>query len=239
MATLRDYYGDFAQSLRSDFAVIVRLQNSLMVGLQNESVIRSFLREHLPDWFGVETGFVLPYADFEEKIDYSRQVDIIIYDRMRYAPVHSVDGFVLVREEAVAATIEVKTTMRQQDLIAALENIRSTKAINRGIYGYVFAFSTSLRDTTIQRRLQAFEQHHSFRELPDAICVLDGQFIARNQAEMKKVEARGDQLAMFHYKMLYDLANWLNMPDVAEYYREVGQRSHQVLLEVENENDLV
>ena len=235
IATLKDYYGDFAQSLKSHFSVITRLQHGLMIGLQNEAVVRSFLRTHLPEWFAVGTGFVLPSADFEQKIDFSRQIDVVIYDRIRYAPTHSVDGFVLVREEAVAATVEVKTTLRRRDLDAALENIASTKTINPKIYGYIFAFDTRLRDITIQRRLEDFRQRDSFNRLPDAICVLNGQFIAKDtdEGKVEKVEPRGDQLALLHYKMLYDLANWLNMRDVAEYYREVGQRNRDVLLQEE------
>jgi len=231
MRSLKNYYGDIAHTLRSHFSALSMIQHTLSQGIQNEEILREFLTRYIPKWFTVATGFVLPHADFDNKVEFSRQLDVIIYDSTRYAPTYSVGNFVLVREEAVAGVIEVKTTLRHTELGQALENIASTKSITPAIYGYIFAFKGKVGDTSIKNRLEAAKRNYPVSHLPNAICMLDGQFIKREGTTMLKAEANSDQLALFYYKLLFDLASWADQTDVAEIYREIVPQRYETIFE--------
>ncbi|MDZ7262371.1 MAG: hypothetical protein ONB05_09745 [candidate division KSB1 bacterium] len=224
MSTLKEYYGDFAKTLTSRFAVISYLQHSLAKGLQNEEILRNFLATYLPKQFSVGTGFVLPETEFESKINLSRQIDILIFDSSRYAPILSVNDFHVVREDAVAAVIEVKTKLYSEDFSEALENIASTKAINPMINGYIFAFQKSARDETMKKALEQITQTYSRQELPDGICVLEGQVLKRLGEYIVKYETETDQLAIFYYTLLGDLAKWAGLREIADSYQDIQQR---------------
>jgi len=229
MNSLRDYYGDISRLMSSHFAVFSTLQHSLAKGLQNEAVLRNFLFTYVPKRFSVGTGFVIPKSEFERKIDFSRQTDVIIYDSHCYAPILSADNFLIVREDAAAATVEVKSTLRRKALAEALENIASTKNINDSIYGYIFAFNKSVKNGTIKNELEKITQRYSRNQLPDAICVLNGQFIIKVGSEMLQAVSQDDQLALFYYKLLYDLASWADWREIAESYSKVGEVNYDLL----------
>jgi len=201
MNTLRDYYGDMSKLMSSYFAVFSTLQHSLSKGLQNEAVLRNFLSTYVPKRFSIGTGFVVPMSEFEQKIDFSRQTDVIIYDSHRYAPILSVDNFLIVREDAASAIVEVKSTLRRKDLAEALENIASAKNINDSIYGYIFAFNKSAKNSTIKNELDKIAQRYSRAQFPNAICVLNGQLIIKVGSEMHQAIPQDEQLALFYYKL--------------------------------------
>ena len=80
-------------------------EHNLSRGLIAESVLRDFLRSTLPEIAKVSQGFV------ERNGILSHQCDIIIYDRIHYAPLYSYGEIEIIPSDAVYAIIEVKTNI--------------------------------------------------------------------------------------------------------------------------------
>lgn len=75
-----------------------------------ENTVSSFLRSLLPKEYGVSTGFIA-YST-SEGVKLSRQLDIIIYDALRGAPIVSLDSCHIFPIEYVYAYVEVKTSIK-------------------------------------------------------------------------------------------------------------------------------
>ena len=80
-------------------------QNNLYYGLIAEDILRTFLRDILPNRYGVCQGFV------ENNGNLSRQCDIIIFDQTDFAPTYSFGEIKIIPSIAVTAIIEVKTSI--------------------------------------------------------------------------------------------------------------------------------
>jgi len=227
MATLRDYYGSIAEMMSDRISALSFIQHALTRGLRNEEVLREFLRTYIPRRFNVSTGFIVPRSGFKESVEFSRQIDVLIYDSSRYAPLMQSGEVVICRSDSVVAAIEVKSTLYSSALDDALENIVVVKAIDRRIYGYIFAFKASARDKTIRKRLARMLEFYHPWQLPDVICVLDGQFIERRGETVSKVETKGDQLALFYFRLMRDLATWTEIPEIGEAFKDIGERRYE------------
>jgi hypothetical protein len=80
----------------------------------------------LPRGVDVDPGFVYGF----EKVANSAQLDIIVWDSLRHAPVYRTDSFVVVPPESVIAVISVKTRMEPKDLREAADNLRSVTPLD-------------------------------------------------------------------------------------------------------------
>jgi hypothetical protein len=95
-------------------------------GRAREQIISSYLRRLVPGEFGIETGFV-----FDAQGSISRQIDVVIY-RTGYHPVFEIGGIKHFMVESVVVVLENKASIGSRDkLRAALDNIRSVKALDR------------------------------------------------------------------------------------------------------------
>lgn len=106
------------------------------VGAYKERLLRSCIENYLPKRYSVGTGFITfagesPRSATEvksidilnlKKYTVSRQLDIIIFDDLDYAPIFRDDTFVVVRPEAVKAVIEVKGFLRRDDVVGTVDN---------------------------------------------------------------------------------------------------------------------
>lgn len=90
-------------------------QHWLSSGEWHEAIVRSLLRAHLPDRFEVSTGFVRWYDGIV-----SRQIDVLVWDRLRTAPLLHDGEFVILPPDGVVAVVEVKTTLTGSTLQDAL-----------------------------------------------------------------------------------------------------------------------
>lgn len=82
------------------------------VGTYRENLLQNSLRKHLPERYHVATGFIHGLR---------KQIDLLIYDRIDYAPLFREGDLVIVPQEAVRAVIEVKTNLATDNLHSALE----------------------------------------------------------------------------------------------------------------------
>ena len=129
----------FAGSLASELDALsdrIRLiiSHGSTVGTYRENLLQGVLKKHLPERYHVATGFIYGCA---------RQIDILIYDRLDYAPLFREGDLVVVPSEAVRAIIEVKTKISSQQLRDSLELLDSINYLDdrwppifRGVFGF-------------------------------------------------------------------------------------------------------
>lgn len=95
-------------------------------GAAREDVLRSFLADHLPERFGVDTGFIIDAARAV-----SRQMDVVIFDKLS-APVFRTSAQRrLFPVEAVAGAISVKSRLDANELDEATQNLASAASLGR------------------------------------------------------------------------------------------------------------
>ncbi|OJA44971.1 hypothetical protein BGV66_19855 [Burkholderia ubonensis] len=76
-----------------------------------------------------------------------RQIDVVIYDRIDYAPIFREGDLVVVPPEAVRAVIEVKTNLTLEQLRKSLEQIEQLSNydnVNPPFFKGIFAFETNV-----------------------------------------------------------------------------------------------
>jgi hypothetical protein len=89
-------------------------------GRKRESSLADFLREYLPDAYGVGTGEIIT---FDEDLT-SPQCDIIIYDRL-YTPIIGKSGPIQqIPNEGIYSIVEVKSNLTKTALTESLEKFR-------------------------------------------------------------------------------------------------------------------
>lgn len=173
----RSYASSFAHEIGMQAEQIGRLiGHGPTVGGQREELLRALLERHVPRRFHVATGFI-------EGSD--RQIDILIYDQIEFAPLFRAGNLVVVPFDAVRALIEVKSNLTSGELIDALQHLDQAVGgrsggppVFRGVFGYGGATTPTL--------ISAIESHHSepceiedegvpvfsIYEMAEAVCVL-------------------------------------------------------------------
>jgi hypothetical protein len=97
-------------------------------GYYHEELLRGFLRAALPGLCSVNHGYIYGFG-----LGNSRQIDVLIWDAINYAPIFKEGDLCIVAPESVIATIEVSSTgmpnrklredLEKLDTIADIENV--------------------------------------------------------------------------------------------------------------------
>lgn len=158
------YYHDDSLERASRFAKIFDVDvgwiesfvsHAPTVGDQYEFLLRSLLREFLPENLSIGTGFV---HDAKTR-NSSHQLDVIVYCAMGASPLYRRDNFSIVVPSAVKAICEVKKTLKVADLT---DIFRKTDGVNLGKGSnlptgvqrmHVFALTSKASVTAIARRI--------------------------------------------------------------------------------------
>jgi len=219
----------FVATLASDLVIQADRIGELVehkptTGAYREQLLRALLQNNLPERFHVATGFVFGS---------SRQIDILIYDRLEYAPLFREGDLVVVNPEAVRALIEVKSDLTSAALYEALDLMRVNfidrnggPPVFRGVFGYKGAQTSTLRAATLdyyqglvdakgQALIEPKEEQRiqNFYDPVTAICVLGQSLIALDFAR----EENGSCLRPF----LYELNNRLGRAAQAAMFIEL------------------
>lgn len=163
------------------------------VGGHREELLRALLQNHIPERFHAATGFISGLPN---------QFDILIYDRLEYAPHFRAGDLVVVPMSAVRAVIEVKSQLTKGALKDALQHLEpATDLLRDGppIFKGVFAYAGAKPQTLAEAVRQFYEIDEKWdleKGLPpvisdvgdpvSAICVLAksfqrSRFIARTE----------------------------------------------------------
>ena len=153
-------------------------KHSLSIGIGNENLLKQFLKDHLPDTYGVATGFI--YLDDE---NVSKQCDLLIYDKRYFSPIFKEGDFIIIHPKAVRACIEVKTAMNDRQFKLAIDNIVAAKNImvkhdpsrKLGLYGIIFAFDSKIGVDKVEKMIRGLNRDN-LDHMPNMVISL-GKFI--------------------------------------------------------------
>ncbi len=107
------------------------IQHSTETGGLVERVIRSHLLRLLPEKVGVSNGFVMDSSGGR-----SKQMDIILYDRLNTPRIFASDGAQVFPVEATYACGEIKTKMDSEKFRDSFKKCMSYKRLKRNAYYY-------------------------------------------------------------------------------------------------------
>lgn len=93
-----------------------------------ENVLKRILENHLPETFGVKTGFAIDQHGVK-----SKQLDLIIYDKAKCFFLLDEDVAAL-PVEAVILVIEVKSDMNSNEFLDVLRKAESVSSLDRSAY---------------------------------------------------------------------------------------------------------
>lgn len=148
---IRLFAGSFADELSTLSKRIKTLvRHASTVGTYREGLLQSLLRRHLPERYHVATGFILGCP---------RQIDVLIYDRIDYAPIFREGDLVVVPHQSVRAAVEVKTTLTSAELETSLELISEVAQmddVDPPFFKGIFAFGSDLEAARIYDDIIAF-----------------------------------------------------------------------------------
>lgn len=127
--------------------------HSLHKGSPREAFIKEFLEDHLSTDLAIGTGELIDYRT--EAGGQRNQHDIVVYENS-FPRIHLGGGINAYLRESVIATIEVKSTLDQEQMDKATEAAKNAKALEktgslrmRPIANYVVAYSGAAKMETV------------------------------------------------------------------------------------------
>jgi hypothetical protein len=158
-------------------------------GTLGEDVVREIIDAFLPGQWKSGSGFIV-----DTKQQPSHQLDIIIYDQLKQAPLYRDENVVVLPTGTRPIVVEVKSELKKDTLFDALENIASPKAqeeTGRNVIGVVYAFRGFAKPQTfsthLSTHLKALRRKGRFdpAHLPDMICVQEQNMIVVRDLDPK------------------------------------------------------
>jgi hypothetical protein len=92
-----------------------------------ETLLREAIQRQLPPSLLVGKGYIDGVRKTENGVERSPEIDILVYNREMFAPLFSMDHFVIVRPESVVAAVQVKRTLDANTLAKAVQNVVAAK----------------------------------------------------------------------------------------------------------------
>jgi hypothetical protein len=231
MTLMQDFFKMTSKILEIEYQRSGLLKHAGMKGIEREAFISNFLERTFPKKYIIGTGEII-----DSKNNISKQADIVIYDE--FMPIfdygkckHFLSGGTLVH-------IEVKSRLDSEELLNALELIKTIKNLNRDIDSglsifpiatnkipsFIFAYEGISKETFKKTFSEFYKDEKNIDMYVDCVCVLN-QYTARlafknNQPprELHFVNTQEDSLMLF-FETLFGLMykNWLGFPQLDKY----------------------
>lgn len=95
-------------------------------GTVRENIINKVIRPFLPACYGLSGG-----EAFDSEGNTSKQLDLVVYDSIFSYIIPYIDNYIQFPCESIYGNIEIKSYLNEEELIRALENIKSMKCLKR------------------------------------------------------------------------------------------------------------
>lgn len=185
--TISSLFREAGKLLRSEFERI-RATNPHYGerGRETESILASFLSNHLPKRWDAGTGIVIDTAN-----SISRQSDVLVYDAHNSPVYRRGPGVLILPSDNVGAVIEVKSRLDKAELEDALEKVASVKRLRKSrvaaferdpagsvptmttTLGIVFAYQAATSLETLAENMASANASRPTQEWADMVAVLD------------------------------------------------------------------
>jgi hypothetical protein len=189
MGIIDEYWAGTLQRLQAEVEIFNRLiEHQGERGRENEQALARVLEGLVPGRLGVGTGLL-----FDVNGGYSKQMDIVLFDRVDSPRILAQTTQVLHPVEEVGLCIEVKTTLGKEEIEDAAAKKSSVAALRRHD-GYaaplfaLFAYDAETAPATLAKNLEALEPD----QRPDLTCVLDPGFLAGPRSLLRPDDGEDD-----------------------------------------------
>jgi len=110
-------------------------------GRYKEAVLKNLLKKYVPNNISIGSGFIAKISTDKKKIEVSTQVDLLLYDNL--FPSLFIEGdFVITYPECVKAIIEVKTNVKDSDLVELInKSVEIGNIVNKKIFNGIFSYN--------------------------------------------------------------------------------------------------
>jgi len=202
---LQKIFRGLSQKLQADFKLLSsQLSQSLSTGEAREFVLKELLRQYLPDKFGAEKGIIISSVENELP---SKQIDIIIYDKLNTPVLYSAENLRIFPIEGVYAVIEVKSNLNSKTLKSAVENVRSVKKMTKKAFieqqrliastvnlygrewkyfpvmGFIFSYDSINNIKLLKDKLIQYDDLKNLEINIDTICILNSAIITNQKTD--------------------------------------------------------
>jgi hypothetical protein len=175
VSIIEDYWAGVLQRLDAEVHVFAQLvTHEGERGRENEAVLARVLEALVPRRYGIGSGLLIDTSDH-----YSRQTDIVVYDQSDEPAVLAQTTQLLFPVESVLACIEVKTTLRSDDLKDCFEKASDMRDKLKPSRTYpdgsehplfvVLAYRSGQRPETIAKKLEEADPN----QRPDLLCIVE------------------------------------------------------------------
>jgi hypothetical protein len=178
---LDGYFTALGEVMRAEAEMLGKVyRHRVKLGENREALIQHFLRTYLPQRFGVGSGFAL-FGD-----DVSTQQDVVVYEQLTNPVLFPDTVAPLFPPSALAAVVEVKSTLTTGELRDVVKKAYELKRALRASFVHhpspprsealasLFAFESRLSMAKILHEMKSVEEGlgADMRDRLDAVCVL-------------------------------------------------------------------
>lgn len=161
---LAESYSKVFETKKNHILNLLGSKYNYFSGLFREGLIKDVLREVLPSYVSIDSGFIYGYGQIKN----SKQLDIIIWDSLKHSPIYKTKDFVIVSPESVIAVVSVKSKLTSDDLKHGIENLFSLNVLD---INYKYNFSSYYPDSSEFYPISKFLVFYDGSELSnDDIC---------------------------------------------------------------------
>lgn len=176
---LKTVYEKMQENMNNDSLAAGIFEHSGCTGDAREEFLRAFLRQRLPQKYGIGKGKIISSLCDRQ----SKQVDIVIYDKENCPVLYSEGGNAVYPIECVYGTIEVKSALSKEKLREGVDNILSVKQLlvaggmrmERSMpFGIVFGFDLANNSLeSLEENVREFEKEIEPEYWANMIVVLN------------------------------------------------------------------
>ena len=174
---LSELFGEISQKMKIDFQGITsRIEHNGEKGIARENTLENALKKYIPDKYIFSKGMII-----DSKDEQSRQVDIIIHDKMHSPILLNLESTRIIPIESVYGVIEVKSRLTKNELTKAIKNVESVRKLSKKTmtgmcfptFGYLFAYDSDSSLETVYKNFVELSKDIDVDYQISCICVLN------------------------------------------------------------------
>lgn len=248
---LKEAFDGISSKMRIDFTMAGNINHNGEKGNAREDTFTKYLRAYIPERYSISKGVIIDADDTQ-----SKQVDVIIHDKLNSPIVFETDSTSMIPIETVYCVVEIKSTLTKTELSKSLINIESVRKLKKNplepvifpTAGLVFSYTSDISLDAIYRNMIEFNKHIDIENQVSCICVLDkGLVVPINKKGMNQlslipsksttfaqIENAQDSLLLF-YLILIQLLNQIHVshPNMIYYAQKSGMMPTQFIVPME------
>ena len=246
---IKEVFESISEKMQNDFENVTKLVSHPGIkGTARENALMKYLRPHIPDKFEFSDGIIIDSFDHQ-----SRQVDVIIHDKITTPFLQDRDLANIIPIESVYAVIEVKSMLSKDELTKCVENIKSVRSLTKNTItgqisptlGFVFAYDSDSTLETIYKNFLEISKDIPTEQQITCICVLNkGLILPIHKARLSSITLipSNDTLFAMHnnasnallmfYLLLFQGLNSITVypPNMMAYANSGGRLDTQLIV---------